>query len=94
MIKIIGVKDLFLFIFVLNKKFSELRLSDCTHMTTGTVKEIEESDFDNKLLEYGIVPGAVITILNRAPLNGPIYIALDSQRIAIRKKEAAHIILE
>lgn len=94
MIKIIGIKDLFLFIFVLNKNFPELRLSDCIHKKAGVVKEIEESDFDNKLLEYGIVPGAVITILNRAAFNGPIYIALDSQRIAIRKKEATHIILK
>lgn len=71
-----------------------MKLSECKIKTEGIVKEILESEFDNKMLEYGIVPGVKLAVVSRAAFGGPIYIAIGSQRIAIRKKEAAHIILE
>ena len=71
-----------------------MRLSDCKTKTEAVILEILESKFDNKLLEYGIVPGAKLSVISKAPFNGPIYIAIESQRIAIRKKEATHIIVE
>lgn len=71
-----------------------MKLSDCKNISESRIKEVLECDFDSKLMEYGIVPGASLTILNRAPFNGPIYISIGSQRIAIRKKEASYIILE
>ncbi len=70
-----------------------MKLSDCKIKTVSKILEVLESDFDSKLMEYGIVPGANITVLNRAPFNGPIYIAIGSQKIAIRKEEASYIML-
>ena len=71
-----------------------MKLSDCKTKTKGIIKEVLESEFDNKMLEYGIVPGVRIVVVSRAAFGGPIYIAIGSQRIAIRKKEATYIILE
>ncbi|MEN8928863.1 MAG: FeoA family protein [Flavobacteriales bacterium] len=71
-----------------------MNLSDCKISTVGVVKEIIESEFDDKMLEYGIVPGVNILVVSKAAFGGPIYIAIDSQRIAIRKKEARQIIIE
>ena len=71
-----------------------MKLSDCKTKTEGIIKEILESEFDNKMLEYGIVPGVKLVVVSKAAFGGPIYIAIGSQRIAIRKKEATHIILE
>jgi ferrous iron transport protein A len=70
-----------------------VKLSDNNNKEECTIKEILESDFDSKLMEYGIVPGAKLMVLNKAPFNGPIYIAIGSQKIAIRKEEASYIIL-
>jgi len=53
-----------------------------------------ESDFDSKLMEYGIIPGAELVVLNKAPFNGPIYVSIGSQKIAIRKDEASFITLK
>ena len=71
-----------------------MKLSDCNIKTEGIIKEVLESEFDNKMLEYGIVPGVRLTVVSKAAFGGPIYISIESQRIAIRKNEAAFIILE
>ena len=71
-----------------------MNLSECKNNTEYVIKEILESDFDSKLMEYGIIPGAAVSIINKAPFNGPIYISIESQRIAIRKEEATYIITE
>lgn len=71
-----------------------MKLSDCKINTEGIIKEILESEFDNKMLEYGIVPGVKLTVVSKAAFGGPIYISIGSQRIAIRKKEATQIIIE
>lgn len=71
-----------------------MKLSECKNNTNYVIKEVIESDFDSKLMEYGIIPGAVVSVLNKAPFSGPIYISIDFQRIAIRQAEASYIILE
>ena len=71
-----------------------MKLSECAKHTEYTIKEVVESEFDSKLMEYGIIPGASLRVLNRAPFNGPIFLAIGSQQIAVRKQEASHIILE
>ena len=71
-----------------------MKLSEYKNNSEFTIKEVLESDFDSKLMEYGIIPGASGNILNRAPFNGPIYISIGSQKIAIRRIEASYIFLE
>ncbi|MDA9066374.1 ferrous iron transport protein A [Flavobacteriales bacterium] len=71
-----------------------MKLSNCQNNTQYTVKEVIECDFDCKLMEYGIIPGANVLVLNKAPFNGPLYLSIGTQRIAIRKEEASYIVLE
>ena len=61
---------------------------------TGVIKEILESAESTKLIEYGILPGVSFSILNKASFNGPIFILIGSNRIALRRAEAAAIIVE
>jgi ferrous iron transport protein A len=71
-----------------------VKLSECNTSFKGEIKEVLESEFDSKLMEYGIIPGAELVVLNKAPFNGPIYISIGSQKIAIRKEEASFITLK
>jgi len=68
-----------------------VKLSECHTSFVGVIQEVLESDFDSKLMEYGLIPGANIRVINKAPFHGPIFISIGSQKIAIRKEEASFI---
>ncbi len=72
----------------------EIRLSDFKIKQAGVVKHILDNHLSPKLVEFGILPGAQFLVLNKAPFNGPIFIQIDNNRIALRKREAAFIIVE
>lgn len=55
------------------------------------VEEILESDVTLKLLEMGIMPGKILTLLYIAPLGDPLAFQLDETMIALRKREAQTI---
>ena len=60
----------------------------------GVVAEIEhiETDFlPLKLIEMGCLPGNEITLIQKAPLNDPLYLKIDESHLAIRKETAQHI---
>jgi len=44
-----------------------------------------------RLLEMGIVPGARVVVLNRAPLGDPIRIGVGNYHLALRRQEARSI---
>ena len=44
-----------------------------------------------RLLDLGLMPGALIHIVRSAPLGDPIELHLDASRISIRLREAAGI---
>lgn len=44
-----------------------------------------------RLLEMGIVPGARVLVLNRAPLGDPIRIFVSNYHLALRREEARSI---
>ncbi len=71
-----------------------LKLSEYKINKVGTIIEVLESKISSKLVEFGILPGAHFKILSKAPFKGPIFIQVDNNRIAIRRKEAAFIIVE
>lgn len=71
-----------------------MNLSDCSNDQIVTVKEILPYEGASKLFEYGFTEGIQIKIIKKAPFNGPIYIATDIVKLAIRKKEATNIIVE
>lgn len=72
----------------------EIRLSDLKIKQIGVIKHIVDNHISSKLFEYGILPGVQFSILNKAPFKGPIFIQIDNNRIALRRTEAAFIIVE
>ena len=44
-----------------------------------------------RLMEMGIVPGARVLVVNRAPLGDPIRILVSNYHLAVRREEARSI---
>ena len=72
----------------------EVKLSNFKVQKNGIIKRVVENHLSAKLFEFGILPGAHFSVLNRAPFNGPIFIMIDNNRIALRRNEADFIIVE
>ncbi|WP_027421035.1 FeoA family protein [Crocinitomix catalasitica] len=72
----------------------EIKLSDFKKGMKGKIIDVLENPVSTKLAEFGILPGVAFSILNRAPFKGPIFIQIDNNRIALRFKEAAFIVVE
>jgi ferrous iron transport protein A len=47
-----------------------------------------------RLLELGLVPGEIFTVLKEAPLGDPIEIRLMNYELCLRKREASAILVE
>lgn len=56
----------------------------------------ENLKMPNKIIEMGLLPDTVFTILYQAPFNGPLYIEFgdEKSRLALRVEEAKFIITE
>lgn len=57
------------------------------------VTEVIESDITLKLLEMGIMPGKILTLMYIAPFGDPMAFRLDETMIALRKNEAQQIMV-
>lgn len=51
----------------------------------------EETGSYLRLQELGLLPGAKIEVIRRAPLGGPMEIKIKNCHLSIRLKEASHI---
>ena len=63
-------------------------------LVKGQEAEIEHIDTDQlplKLIEMGCLPGNSISLIQKAPLNDPLYLKIDESHLAIRKETAQHI---
>ena len=63
-------------------------------LSPGVKAEIEKIDTDKlplKLIEMGCLPGNLISIVQKAPFNDPLYIKIDESHLAIRKETAIDI---
>ena len=47
-----------------------------------------------RIREMGLVPGADIQIVGRAPLNDPVHIKLYGNNLTLRNNEADHILVD
>ena len=71
-----------------------MKLTDFEINQKGKITGIEDNPVAAKLMEYGILPGAHFSILNKASFNGPIFIRIGKNRIALRRAEASAIFAE
>jgi ferrous iron transport protein A len=71
------------------------RLSDVKVGDSVTVLEVEGSDeVSIRLMEMGIVQGAVISTLGAAPLGDPLEYALRGYRLSLRRAEAQRVLVQ
>lgn len=72
-----------------------MKLSDLKINQSAKVKKIDLSDaIKNRLTAIGVVKGAKITIIRRAPFGDPIEIKVRDFYLAIRKSDAQNIVVE
>ena len=71
------------------KTVADLKIGD-----KGLIKGFLDRDLSLKLLEMGCLPGSEVQMTHEAPLKDPICIKVLGYTLAIRKEEAATIILE
>lgn len=58
----------------------------------GKIAKIEAQGIVNqRIRDMGIIPGASVTVVGRAPLKDPVALRLGGVTIALRNKEADHI---
>jgi Fe2+ transport system protein FeoA len=47
-----------------------------------------------RLLDMGVIPGAVVEMVRRAPLGDPIDVKIKGYHLSLRVSEASHITIE
>ena len=66
-----------------------------TNNQKGVIKKITSGgDLAHRIREMGIVPGAEIVIMGRAPLKDPVAIKVKDFTLTLRNNEADHILVE
>lgn len=61
----------------------------------GTISRVRGGgELGIRIREMGLVPGADIQIVGRAPLNDPVHIKLYGNNLTLRNNEADHILVD
>lgn len=71
-----------------------MKLSQIQNLFTGTIISVLDGALTDKLFEFGVVPGAKLTLIRKAPFNGPVYIKVENNLIALRRSEADSILVQ
>lgn len=62
---------------------------------SGTISSVKVGGvLGQRIREMGLVPGTVITIQGRAPLNDPVALRVMGGTLTLRNNEADHITVE
>jgi ferrous iron transport protein A len=74
---------------------SEISLRRMKVRQSGTITSVKVSGvLGQRIREMGLVPGTVITIQGRAPLNDPVALRIMGGTLTLRNNEADHIMVE
>ena len=69
-----------------------LSLRKMTINQTGTITKVKAGgELGRRIREMGLVPGTVITIKQRAPLNDPVALRVMGSTLTLRNNEADYI---
>lgn len=70
-------------------------LSQLPVKSKGILVRFTDDQLGSKLMSMGVLPQSVVKVVNKSPF-GNTYIILvnERQRIALRKREAEHIIIK
>ncbi len=69
-------------------------LSDLAPKEEGIVQAFTNDQIGSKLMTMGMRPGTMIQLVRRAPFRGGCYIKAGKHYFALRKNEAACILVE
>ncbi len=47
-----------------------------------------------RILEMGMVPGAIVSVIKKAPMGDPVDFKLKGYNLSLRKKEAQMVVIE
>ncbi|WP_139957492.1 FeoA family protein [Flavicella sediminum] len=59
----------------------------------GTIENLSFDEIPLALMEMGCIPGKQVTLIQRAPMNDPLYISVNGSHFAIRRETAECIVL-
>lgn len=68
---------------------AELRMGD-----RALIKSYDQEDIALKLMELGMIPNELVTLVRRAPAGDPIAIKIGSSILALRLEEAEAVKIE
>ena len=72
-----------------------LTLSDVLPGTACTIRRLHgHGPARQRLIDLGFQPGRAVKVLRNAPLNDPIEVQLGDTFIALRRREAMHIVID
>ena len=60
---------------------------------TAYIQKITDPALEKRLCDMGILPGARVTFVRRAPLGDPCILATDACVIALRERDCRNILL-
>ena len=60
----------------------------------GKIVAIDTNLLPLKLIEMGCLPGNIVTIIQKAPFDDPLYLKVDETHLAIRKETAKFIFVK
>ncbi|NQT90868.1 MAG: ferrous iron transport protein A [Candidatus Omnitrophica bacterium] len=70
-------------------------IADMMPKEKGRVLKISgKAQLRRRLLDMGILPGALVEMVRHAPLGDPIDLKIKGYHLSLRKSEAAHITIK
>ena len=61
---------------------------------SGVIERFTNEGLQGKLLDIGVRPGSRLWVIRKSPFGGSWYVKIDRQRLALRKKELACILVK
>lgn len=79
----------------------ELPLTALKDNESGIIKSIKASSrglrgwgFHKRLMDMGLTPGTIVTVVKSAPFHGPVEVSVKGSRLALGRGMAERIIVE
>lgn len=61
----------------------------------GKIAKVEaQGEVNQRIRDMGLIPGAAVSVVGRAPLKDPVALRLSGITISLRNREADHIKVE
>lgn len=71
-----------------------ITVSDLQRGDRAIIKSYNEKDLPLKLIEMGCIEGSYVEVLQRAPMQDPLYLNISGTYLAIRLDVASKIVVE